>query len=345
MKLSARDAARFANAPDLSLAGVLIYGEDGLEVAERRKRVAAAVIGDGQEADMRLHRVTAAEARKGPAAIMDAMRARGFFGGRAVVVIDDAADGVSASVAAALAEAAPEDGFLIVCAGMLPARSKLRKVFEGARNAAAAPCYQDAIDRQAAQAMLQEAGVRAVADDAMNDIEAIARDADKAMFRDFAERLALYMLSAGQPASRDDVAATAPGAGDADLDAALDSVADGRASDIGPAMARLAAQGRGATTVAIAAQRYFRRMHTVLSHAEGDGLEAAAGRLRPPVFGARRDGLIRRCRIWGLSSTEGALRLLTDVDNALRGGAEGPANATLERALLKLALTARSSRR
>ena len=35
MKLSGRDAKRFASRPNLELSGALIYGEDGVEVADR----------------------------------------------------------------------------------------------------------------------------------------------------------------------------------------------------------------------------------------------------------------------------------------------------------------------
>ena len=144
MKLSARDSARFAAAPDLSLAGVLFYGEDGVEVAARRARVVKAALAGND--DMSLQRIPAADARRDPASIQDAMKAQGFFGGRPVVVVEDAGDGLAGALAAALAEAGAEDGFLIVTAGVLPARSKLRKAFEGAQNAAAAPVFSESDD-------------------------------------------------------------------------------------------------------------------------------------------------------------------------------------------------------
>lgn len=346
MKLSARDAARFAAAPDLSLSGVLIYGEDGVEVAARRKRIVEAILGGDPQGDLRVTRMTGAEARRDPAALADAMRARGFFAeGRQIALVEEAGDGAAPALSDALEGLTPEDAFLIVTAGVLPARSKLRKIFETAKTAAAAPCYGDPPDRAAVAAMLREAGLTAVSEDALRDIELIARGAEAGALRDFIQRLSLYMLSAEGPVQPADLAATAPGAAEADLDAALDAVADGRAEAIGPLIARLAAQGATPVSVVIAGQRYFRRMHTVLAAGDGGGLEAAVGRLRPPVFGPRRDGLIRRCRVWKGAMVEGALKLLLETDDALRGGVAGGAGfAVLERALLKLAISAQRRR-
>lgn len=342
MKLSGRDAARFAAKPDLSLCGVLIYGADGVEVAERRKRIADRILGDDPERDLRLTRIAAADARRDPAALTDAMRAQGFFAaGRQVTLVEDAADGAAPAIAQALEGATVDDAFLIVTAGALPARSKLRALFEKNAAVAAAPCYDEPLGREDIARALGEAGLRDLSPDAQAAVEGVARGSEPAAFRDFVARLALYTLDAGGKASPEDVAAIAPGAADADVDAALDAVADGRADAVGPLLSRLAAQGAAPTGVAIAAQRYFRQIHKVAAESDGGAIDAAVGRLRPPVYGPRRDALIRRCRAWPTPRAEGALKLLLETDAALRGGMEGAGFALLERAFLKLALSKR----
>lgn len=339
MKLSARDATRFVSAPDLSLCGVLIYGEDGVEVAQRRAKLTAK-IAEGD--DMRLTRISANDARRDAASISDAMKAQGFFAGRQVVVLEDASDGVTPAVTAALSDATADDAFLIVTAGILPARSKLRKAFESAKNAAAAPCYGDAPDRESLRSMLVEMGAKDVTDDALRDLESLARMLDTGAVRDLATRLALYTLDEDGPITPAHIEICAPRAADAEMDEALDAIADGKAEALGPLMARLEAQGQSATSLAIAAGRYFRRLHSIAAVAEtGGSIDAAVGALRPPVFGPRRDQLIRRGRKWRLSATESALQLLLETDNALRGGAEAAGFAVLERAFLKIALSAR----
>ena len=342
MKLSARDATRFISRPDASLRGVLIYGDDGAEVARRRMKLTSILSDDD---DMRITRIPAADARRDGAAITDAMKARGFFAGRQVVAVEDAGDGATAAISAALEDATEDDAFLIVTSGLLPARSKLRKLFETSRVAAAAPCYGDSPDRESLREMLREFGAKDVEDGALADLEALARGFDSGAVRDLASRLALYALSEEGVVRTGHIAACAARASDAGLDEALDAIADGNAEDLGPLMARLEAQGQSPTGLAIAAGRYFRRLHMIAAVIENGGsADAAIGGLRPPVFGPRRDALIRRARRWRLAAVETAMAGIMDADDALRGGAETAGYAVLERAFLKIALTAKRFR-
>ena len=99
------------------------------------------------------------------------------------------------------------------------------------------------------------------------------------------------------------------------------------------------------TGLAIAAGRYFRRLHAIAAVIEGGGsADAAVGALRPTVFGPRRDALIRRGRRWRLGAVETAMATIIEADNALRGGAEAAGYAVLERAFLRIALSAKQLR-
>lgn len=341
MKLSGRDAARFCRAPDLTRTGVLIYGDDGVEVAERRRRVVATVVGEGDDADMRLSRIAAADVRREPSLVLDAVLARGFFEGRPAVVVEDASDGVTDAVRSVLEEARPDDGFLIVTAGALPAKSKLRKLFEGAANAVSAPVYADAPGRDDIEDLLKLEGAGPVSDEAVGDLVALGSLLDSGALRDLVARLALHGPSDGDVIQPADVAFCAPGAAEAELDEAVDAVLDRKATAVGPILARLRAQGQTPTGLAIATARGLRQLHSVLAAAGGGGHEAAIRSLRPPVFGPRKDALTRRCRSWTLSAAEGALKLMLETDNALRGEAGAAGWAVLERALLRIALSKR----
>lgn len=342
MKLSGREAARFASSPDLSLAGVLIYGEDGVEVAARRKQIVDAALGaDGEARELRLARLRGADVRKDGAAVLDAMKARGFFAGPQAALVEEATDGCADNLRAALAAASEGDAYLVVTAGVLPARSKLRKLFETAKNAAAAPCYGDAPDGDEIRRLLAAEGDPPISGDALRDLEALARILDAGAFRDLIARLALYHLDDPAPISPGDVAVCAPGAGDADMDDAIDAVIEGRTEAVGPLLARVEAQGRTATGVAIVAGRRLRTLHGLLASGGGPGgLDAALRGLRPPVFGPRRDALLRAGRVWTLPMVESALKIVLEADDQLRGAANASGFAVLERAFLKLALTA-----
>ena len=76
-------------------------------------------------------------------------------------------------------------------------------------------------------------------------------------------------------------------------------------------------------------------LHQVASDPGGAG--AGIGKLRPPVFGPRRDRLQRQASAWGMHKLERALGLLLDTDLTLRSSADVPQMAVMERALLRLA--------
>lgn len=337
MKLNARDALQFCKTPDRSFRAALIYGEDGVEVSRRREVLVKALVSGGEDPD--LTRLDVAQARRDPTIVADALRARGFFGGEPIVLIENGTDGLTAGLSEIFASAEDGDAFLIVTAGILPARSKLRKLFEGNASTVAAPCYQTALGSAEVEALLKEKGVSRFDNEALRDLADFARSSDTGALNDLISRLALYCLGSDAPLSSADIIACLPGAGDANLDEVLDAVADGNAAGIGPIMAKLQSQGVNATTLAISAMRKFKQLHAISS--AGGPPDAIISRLRPPVFGPRRDMLSRQARLWSTAKCEGALKLIFETDTALRGGAAAAGYPMLERMLIRLALGAK----
>ncbi len=115
----------------------------------------------------------------------------------------------------------------------------------------------------------------------------------------------------------------------------LAALAEGRIGDLAPILSRLAAQGVQPVTVCIGAVRHFRLLHALVS-APG-GPSQGIGSLRPPVYGPRRDRLLRQAQGWNLERVEEALRDLTATDLALRSSPRAPTRALAERALIRLA--------
>ncbi|MEL6168792.1 MAG: DNA polymerase III subunit delta [Pseudomonadota bacterium] len=338
MKLSTRDAPAYFAKPDPSRAGLLIYGGDAMRVALRRQEVIVNLAGPDAEDEMRLTRLSAGDLRKDPTLVLDGIKSHGFFPGRRVVFVEDAGDGVAKNLEAALAAWEPEDAQIVVTAGSLNARSALRKVFEGHPNAFATAIYDDPPTRAEIEATLRSAGLSDPTRDGMGAILALAQSLDPGDFRQTIEKLALLKLNDPAPATEADVAAVAPISTEADLDDLLNIVAEARTGEIQPVLRRLAAQGVGAVTLSIGATRHFRALHAAAADPGGPG--AGIGKLRPPVFGARRDRMARQASAWGRARLERALALLVDTDLALRSSARAPSDAVIERTLVRLAMMA-----
>ncbi|GGO59025.1 DNA polymerase III, delta subunit [Roseovarius pacificus] len=339
MKLSGRDAPGYFARPEPQRTGLLIYGSDGMRVALRRQEVIAALVGPQGEEEMRLTRIPAADLRKDPAMLLDAIKAQGFFPGPRVAFVEDATDALAQIVTDALIDWREGDAQVVVTAGQLKASSKLRKLFENHPNAYAVAIYDDPPSRAEIEAILAKSGLRDIGGDAMRDLTTLARELDPGDFRQTMEKLALYKLDDGAPVSSEDIAACAPGSTEADLDDVLHIVAEARSGEIGPVMKRLRAQGVQPVSLCISATRHFRTLYAAAS--DPGGAAQGIGRVRPPVFGPRRDRMLRQAQQWGADRLEQALTLLTDTDLQLRSaGQHAPDMALVERTLIRLAMLA-----
>ncbi len=339
MKLAGAAALRYFAQPEPGRTGLLIYGADAMRVALRRQEVIAALIGPEGEAEMRLTRIPAADLRKDGAMLSDAMRAQGFFPGARVAFVEDATDGLTPVINAALADWSEGDATLVVTAAQLAAKSSLRKAFEGHSNAYAAGLYDDPPGRDEIEAALKKAGVSDVGRDAMAALTALSRAQGPGDFRQTLEKLGLYKLGDDSTVTPEDVAAVAPSTTEAELDDVLNAVAEAQTGALGPLLRRIEAQGVAPVTLCIGATRHFRQLHAAAS-APGGASEGVA-RLRPPVFGPRRDRVVRQAQAWGPHKLETALGILTDTDLALRSATRAPAMAAMERALIRLSMLAR----
>ncbi len=339
MKLSARDASAYFRKPDPNGTGILIYGGDAMRVALKRQDVIKALVGPNGEEEMRLTRIPAADLRKDPALLGDAIKAQGFFPGPRVAFVEDAGDSVTKAITPALSDWAPGDAQIIVTAGQLAARSTLRKLFESHPKAFAAGVYDDPPSRDELEGQLKAANLANVNREAMNLIVAYAAELAPGDLRQTIEKLGLYKLNDPTEVSVEDVEACAPQSNEASLDAVLNAAADLKANEVGPLLSRLYAQGTQPVALCIAALRHFRQLHTAAS--DPGGAAAGIGRLKPPVFGPRRDRMVRQASQWGRDNLEEALTTITEADLTLRSADRSPDKALVERMFIRLAMLGR----
>lgn len=340
MKLSTREADRYFARPDPDKTGILIYGADAMRVSLKRQQVLKALLGENAEEEMRLSRLSGGDLRKDPAQLLDAVKAVGFFPGARAVFVEEAGDGTAPALLTALQDWAPGDAQIVVTAGTLKASSKLRKAFESHPNAFAVGLYDDPPSREEIERTLAEKGIRDIPRESMAALTDLANTLGPGDFTQTIEKLSLYKFGDELPVSLEDIEACAPRSTEAALDDVLNVVAEGRAGEIGPLLSRLQAQGTNAVSLCIGATRHFRTLYTAAS--DPGGAAAGVGRLRPPVYGKRRDRIVRQAQSWGAANLETALSLLTDTDLQLRSaGQTAPAMALVERALIRLAMLAR----
>lgn len=337
MKLQGAAAARYAAAPDTAKAALLIHGEDTSRVQQKRAQAVAALAGPGAEAEMRLTRLPASDARRDAAALGDALRSPAFFPGPRVVVVDDATDGMAPMLAAALADWRPGDAHLVMAAAALSARSALRKVAEDHPACVCIAVYDDPPGPDEIAAELARGGLPRPGAAVMAEIAALGRALDAGDFRRTLERVALYKLGDPTPLTMAEVEAVAPlaaGADDADL---AQAVAEDRHGDIPRLLRRLIGQGATPVGTVLAVQRVLRAMPGSGADA---GTLAARGRGMPYRM---RDVLAATARNWPSKRVESALAALVETDMTLRSSHPAPDWPLVERTLLRIAMGGRQA--
>ncbi len=350
MKLSGQAISRFFRAPPDDVDAVLLYGADrGLS----RERAEALIEKFGVADDDPFAKTSLNEedVSGDPARLGDEMRAMSLTGGARVIRIRVTGEAASAGIASVLAEIDAEElkpaAKLIVEAGELRPSSTLRKAFEGAKRAAAAPAYAD--NRRDLTVLADEVlGAAGLA--LSNEARAVLLphlEGDRAMARQELEKLALYLADSDSGTVRaEDVEAVCAGAEPASLGEFAAAAASGDAATADRAL-RLA-QGAGVAPVAAcrALSNHLLRIADIRAKMDQRWpIDRAVASSGPPVFGPRRDELLRQVRQWNDERLGAALSATLACERALKAAGGGADQAVIGRAAFEVARQARASKR
>jgi DNA polymerase III subunit delta len=329
----ARLAAFLAN-PDAAIRAALFYGADAGLVRERADRLARAVAGDVKD-PFRVSDLAAADLAGDPARLNDEAASLSLTGGRRLLRVREAGDGVGALFERFLADPPPGDSVTVVEAGELAQRSSLRRAFESAGNAAAIACYSD--DRRALEELVREVlGARGIA---------VARDAlaylaehlggDRMLSRRELEKLALFVGDKGKVGLAEAGAVVGDSA-PLGVEDVVFAAAEGDAPALERALARAFQEGEMPISLLRALMRHFQRLHLAQARlAAGMSEEETLRSLRPPIFFKLQERFRRQLRLWPERRARQALELLLQAElNAKRTGL--PPEAVCRDALLRI---------
>ena len=338
MKIPPARADRFLAAPPETLRAVLFYGPDGGLVRERAAALGKRHVGDLSD-PFRVSAVAPAALGDEPGLLADEAAQLSLTGETRLVRLEAATD-ACAEPCRILLESEHAAALAIVEAGELGPRSKLRKLFEGAPDAAAIACYADdeaAVSRLIRQTF-HEAGI-SVTPDAMAFLAGRLGE-DRKITRSELEKLVLYAGDSGS-LTLEDAAASCGAQSGLTLDELCDAAAAGRTRSAIAGLDVLADEGVHAVSILRAAQRHFARLQLTAARIEaGAAPDAAVKALRPPVFFKRASAFREALRLWSAAAAGEALERLVDAEAACKRTGAMP-DALCAEALLGIAREAR----
>lgn len=336
MKIDAKNVERFLKAPDEDARAILVHGPDDGLVRERAVALVRLVVEDVND-PFRVAEIAPDALEKDPARLADEAAALAFGGGRRVVRVRGCGNGPAPAFAAFLKNPMG-DALIVVESGELDGKSALRKLFEGADNAASVACYLDEGRDLVAviRATLQAEGVRA-GDEVVTWL-AQRLGGDRAMTRSELAKLALY-AGKGAEIAIEDARAVVGDSAEIEADDAAQAAALGDVPRLARTLDRLDAEGVSAVTIVRAAQRHFTRLHLcAVRMDEGGGDPAAAmARLRPPVFWKEQDAFKRALRRLDARALSRALALLLEAERNAKSGLGRVGGLAAQRVLYAIA--------
>jgi len=341
VKLSSGELQNLLKAAKPSCSNFLFFGPDAGQVRELSKSFASKFVSDPDD-PFTVNRLTGPQIIADGAVVHDAAFSLALTGGDCVVVVSDGSDAIAPVLEGVFSSTSP--GWpIIVEAGELAPRSKLRKLFESREDTAAFGCYSEEgrnLDR-VITGMCEEFGL-SIASDALA-LLASNLGGDRMVVRREVEKLCLFALDGSEGSGRIEFDHVRMCVGDSrasSVDAIVDAVGEGRQKVLGEVLDKAFSEGLSSIAVIRAVQKHFQRLQKVNAFvARGTTNERALGQLRPPVFFKRKESFLRQASRWNNERLNWALGIITQCEIDCKSTGM-PSELLCSRALMRIAFAA-----
>ncbi len=336
MKVPPARADAFAAAPPDDIRAVLLYGPDLGLVRERAETLTRAVAGALSD-PFNVIELTPAALKEEPSRLTDEVCALSMMGGRRVVRLRETTDAVAKQSEEAIT--AGGEALMIVEAGDLSPRSKLRTLFEKTNGTAAIACYMDE------GVGLDDLVRRALADANLKGDEGVISwitgnlGSDRMVSRMELEKLTLYAAGKSE-VTLEGAQAIIGDAAAVTLDDVVLAALGGNLKGLTVALSRARFEGVAPIAILRAASRHLSRIEQAVTAMGGGATsDQAMKSLRPPVFFKQHDAFRNQLRRWQPNTLSRARNELirAEIDCKSTGM---PDEAVCERALMRLAAMA-----
>ncbi len=313
MKLSYREIEGFVKSPNSTARVILVYGPDNGLMRERAKTMGLTVVPDIND-PFNAATLSTEILTDDPARLGDEAGAMSMMGGDRLIRIENASDKTTALIKAYL-ENPNNNALIILEAGELSPRSSLRKLCEGADNAAAVPCYvEDERDLgRLIRETLQGANLR-IDNDAAGWL-ATNISGNRQKVRSELDKVITYMGPEGGVVSLNDVRACCGEAGAIALDDLVYSAAGNNPDKALRTYNQLMEEDVNFIVIVRSLQNHFRKLHLTRSKMEeGQNVEQAVKGMRPPLFFKQAPIFKAQAQRWSLKNISRVLTRLMELE-------------------------------
>lgn len=339
MKRQGRQAESFCKAPDPDCAVALIFGKPGAPLDEHAEILISNWLKSAPEA-LDLKRISPEEARQEPGAIFDELYSASLFGGASLIQVHIQKESEAAPFLEALKgiEERGElpSGRLLIIAGDLNTRSKLRKTLEDSKVGTALMFFE----RTAHEF---EGWVRDRVKAGKINLEPDAEDLliqtlleDQSLAASEIDKLALFADGRDGKVSRADIAELIALEDQSSHFELIDLALDGKAAELAEKLPQIALEA-AAIPLLIGLINQLKRLSQAHEIATtGTNGPAIGGKLTPRIFERQWPAFEKRMRIWTPGRVLALMERVSEADAACRRAAS-PQEAIVARLLLDIA--------
>lgn len=293
---------------------VLVYGPNEGLAREQADLFSKQIVDDLADT-FNVARPTSDQVKADPPLLQDEMSAISMVGGRRLVRLDRAGDSISGAVANVL-ESKVGDALLVIMAGDLGPRSKLRRLIEADPEALAVPCYEDSAEDivQLIRQELSDHGL-SIEPDATVYLQTNL-GSDRMISRGELAKLSLYM-EGQEPTSisLDDARSVVGDSSAWALDDIASAAAQGDVRQLDLMLERAEARRDSAISILRTLSRRLERLYFVCGlMEESNSYDAAASKLRPPLFFKDKPAFRAQTTKWSAASLGRALELVVEAE-------------------------------
>jgi DNA polymerase-3 subunit delta len=344
MKVAGAQASKICVKPDPKVWAYLLFGSDPGLVSDQAGTLSKALTADKSDAE--IIRFVDDDIRKDPARLFDALEAVSLLGYDRIIRVPINGDKIAKILleAVTLAEAKP-DRFaakLIITAGALAKRSKLRTNFETAKHAAALHFYDDETADVVSLTRTRLAADQVHIDDDALTLFAADLPGSRGMANSEIEKLALYGIGLGRPISTADIRALTTTESDHGLHELINATLAGDTSGALATLDKLTTIGTSPISILRSLQREAMRMLTAHNLAASGG--EVGMKLKPPVFKQAWPAFRARLSLWSPKRLARLLERIYAAEETARtaGGLAAPVVRKLIADLANVASKAKS---
>ena len=316
------------------VAFVLIFGTNQVEIQQKLKQAINILCGPIGIDDLRINKLTENSVIKDPQTFYDKIQTFGFFPGKQIVIIDNATERIREHIERALKSWSKDDATIIAVAASLKINSTLRRLAEGHESAICLAVYDEQKDTDKIRQMVDSASLQIIDDDIAKFLKNPNNFSSIHSLASLIEKLEILKFSDANPVSFEEIELLLTEAPSPTAYELINLLCLGKIEKALLSFKILMNTGFSPNQIIHLLNNHFTTLHKLSLNIKHPDI--VLRKTFPPLFGRRKDQIIKHSRIWSTKRIEHALGIIYIVEKQIRLSQKLDASTLLERVFLRI---------